>query len=447
MYRPLPLAVLATASTLLLSPGPATGQSARQILETATQRYEQRMEGVEDYTVVQAVGGTESSLYFERAESESGPPRFRPVTPGEHLEAGAMGAAGEEAAMGATDPYRMFDDMASRAALRGTETVDGHEAYVIAVDDMSGVDLGWTDDAGDRDASFRPRSATLWIDADRYVILRSSMAGTLEMEGRTSEVSTEARMSDYREVGGMLYPFRSEVTVDGLVGAMSEDEREQLRQAREEMERQLEGMSEQQRAMVEKMMEGRMPDMASLEAGTMSMTTEVRELRVNEGPPESMRAAVEQRSRMAGAREERAVEREAEQQRRREEEARRVREREPVDPEEHEMRYPRYRGLYESTGERETTFFVTERCGSGELAIGSMRGDVAPWIFEEAGEGEFRAPPISPGGPGMHVRFGTGPDGEPTLEILSEGWEEFGAFRRSGGLPQQWERCMSPRPR
>lgn len=452
MRRPLPLAVLAAAAALPLLSQPAYGQPAREVLETAMERYEQRMEGVENYTVVQTIGGTETTLYYELVESEATLPRFRQVTLGDYLGATAGGEdgeatipGGEEAALGATDPYRMFDEMAARAELRGTESVDGRMAHVIVVDDMSGVDLGRAEEGGGDGTAFEPRSATMWIDAERYVLLRSSMTGLLEAEGDASEVTAETRMSDYREVDGVLHPFRTEVAIEGLGGAMSAEDREELRRAHEQMERQLEGMSEQQRAMVEKMMKDRMPDLEALAGGTMEMTMEVRELRVNEGPPESMRAAADRRDEVSEARQRRAAEREEEQQRRRRQEARRVREEAPVDPSDHEMQYPRYAGLYDSTGEEEMTLFVTERCGSGALAIGAMRGDVAPWVFEEVDEDEFRAPPISPGGREMHVRFADGPDAEVAFEILSEGWEGFGRFRRAGDLPDGWERCMQPR--
>lgn len=446
MRRPLPLILLAVALAIASSPAAAVGQSAREVLETVMERYEERMEGIEDYTVVQTIAGTESTLYFERVETGDGLPRFRTVSSGDfpgESPGTEPGGGGEGAALAAADPYALLEEMASRARLRETASVDGRRAHVIAVDDLSGIDLGLADESSDEGTGFEPRSATFWIDADRYVVLRSSMTGLLDAaEGGASEVTIDARMGDYREVDGMLHPFRSEVAIEGLGGAMSAEEREQLRRAREEMERQLEGMSDQQRAMVEKMMKDRMPDLDAMAGGTMKMSMEVRELRVNEGPPEGMRAAADRRAEMAASRERRAAEREKEQRRRREAESRRVREPARVDPAEHEMRYPEYAGLYESTGERTTTFFVTERCGSGALAIGSMRGDVAPWVFEEADDGEFRAPPISPGGSGMHVRFGTGPGGEPVFEILSGGWEEFGSFRRSGELPEQWDRCM-----
>lgn len=438
MRRPLPLIPLAVALAIAGSPAATAGQSARDVLETAMEGYEERMQGIDDYTIVQAVDGTETTLFFERVESESGRSLFRSVTPAEFRERAPGG--GDGAALAAANPYTLLDEMTSRASLRGTESVDGREAHVIVVEDLSGADLGWADEANE-ETRFQPRSASFWIDADRYVVLRSSVTGLLETERGASEVTAESRMSDYRDVEGMLHPFRSEVRIDGLGGAMSAEDREQLRRAREEMERQLEGLSGQQRAMVEKMMKERMPNLEAMAGGTMAMTMEVREIRVNQGPPASMQANVRMRDRMEEAREQRASERE-EERRRREAESRRVREPARVDPAEHEMRYPEYGGLYESTGERETTFFVTERCGSGALAIGSMRGDVAPWVFDEADDGEFRAPPISPGGSEMHVRFGTGAGDEPVFEILSGGWEEFGSFRRSGELPERWDRCM-----
>lgn len=441
-------ATLAAAACLALWTGPARGQSAGEVLRTAMERYGQRMEGIENYTVVLATNGSETTLYFERVASESGPPRFRAVTQGYDLEtasAGAMGEAmaggGGEAALGAADPYAMFDELAPRAELRGTEDVDGREAYVIAVDDLSEVDFGAVTGSRDGAESFRPGSMTLWIDTDRFVALRSSITGTLEMEGRSAEITLDARMDDYREVEGMLHPFRTDVSMDGLGGAMSAEQREQIRRAREQMESQLEGMSEEQRAMVEGMMEERMPDTEALAGGTTTMAMEVRELRVNEGPPEDMEAAAEREARMAEARERRAAEPG--------EEARRER-RTPVerpsqvDPSEYEPQFPQYHGVYKSSERENRSFFVSETC-EGSLAMGAMWGDVSPWVFEQVSESEFHAPPISPGAPDMRVRFETGPGGARILTILSEGWEDYGTLTLSEALPERWGHCMQQR--
>jgi hypothetical protein len=43
------------AGLLLTCAHPASGQSARQVLESAAERYEQRMQGIENYTLVQDV--------------------------------------------------------------------------------------------------------------------------------------------------------------------------------------------------------------------------------------------------------------------------------------------------------------------------------------------------------------------------------------------------------
>lgn len=430
-------AALVVAVGWSLSTGSAAAQSsAREILETATERYEARMGGIENYTLVQAVDGAVSTLYHERVESEGGRPLFRPVSPDELTE-GVDGDAVAEAA----DLYAVFHQMAPRAVLRGEESVDGREAYVITVNDLSGIDFGSLTGLDEGSGSFVPSSVTVWLDTERYVALRTSMAGMVEMDGRDNEVTFDIRMEDYREVDGMLHPFRTEIAIEGFGAALSDEQRQQMERARERMQRQLERMSDEQRAMAEQMMDERMPDMASMSGESMTATVEVRELEVNAGPPENVGMQGRQEARSRAERQRRAAGEDEGRQ-----EAREPVERpSPVDTSEYEPQYARYHGVYQSSGREGRSFFVTETCDGGRLAMGAMWGDVAPWVFEEVSEGEFRAPPISPGGSGMRVRIETDGGGAQVLTILSDGWEEYGTLTLSEELPERWDDCMQRR--
>lgn len=253
---------------------PLSAQSGGDVLRTALDRYEARMEGVESYTVVQEVMGFESQTRFERREVE-GRSTFVPRT-----EDGSTAARGAPQA-----PYTEFIALADRATLEGTATVDGEESHVVTVTDFEGVDV-WNPAGGGRAGDFIPERASFYIDTDDYLIRRMEMSGTASVPGGDEEeVSFVVDFRDYREVEGLIHPFVLQVTVAGLAGQISPEQREELRSSLEEMRARMAEMSEEQRQMVEETMSGQLERMETMLAqGTMGLTVEVTEIRVNEGP-------------------------------------------------------------------------------------------------------------------------------------------------------------------
>jgi predicted secreted Zn-dependent protease len=96
--------------------------------------------------------------------------------------------------------------------------------------------------------------------------------GRMRSQGRTTDVTTTVDLLDYREVSGMLHPFRSVVKIEGLGQTADPETRKQL----EEMKKQLAEMPEAQRKMVEEMLKSQM-------GGGMNIELVVQELRVNQG--------------------------------------------------------------------------------------------------------------------------------------------------------------------
>jgi len=247
-------------------------QSAREVLERAAELHRERMEGVENYTVTQEVMGFESTTYFERVERD-GDSFFAP-------RARTGSAAGERAP---ENPYAVLDRLAGRAALEGVEEMDGETCHVVTVADLEGTDLfGPAGGAGE----FEPERATFLVDVDDHLVRAMRLAGTAVVAEESRDVSFEALFRDYREVGGLLHPFRTEVSTTGLGAGMSEEERREARRSMEEMRKQMAEMSDRQRAMMERMMGGQMERFERMLAtGAMDFAVEVTEIRVNEGPP------------------------------------------------------------------------------------------------------------------------------------------------------------------
>lgn len=275
-------ALYAAAALALLSlPAALSAQSAADILDRAVELYEQRASGIDNYTIVQrtedgpALPGGAGTLYFEKTMVD-GRPVFLPRNTGQdsitamQQQAGAMEDAGT-----------ILTKLRDQATLQGEEDIDGHATWLIHVDDASALD--WRAGA---DGNFTARSLTLAVDQNDYVVRRMNIEGEVVMDGRTQPVSMTTNMGDYRDVEGMLHPFRTQMRMAGMTGAMSPEEREELVRNLEQAKQQLAQMPEAQRAMAEGMMGGqleRMEEMLAEDAFVIALVVE--EVRVNTGPP------------------------------------------------------------------------------------------------------------------------------------------------------------------
>jgi hypothetical protein len=256
----LPLAVI------LAMPSVGTAQSAKEILMTSLEEYEQRMEGIENYTTVQETMGFETELTFVRTEVEG---RTVFVPKGQ-----------EEAGGGMSNFYRMYPKIAERAELEGKESVDGEQCHVVAIDDLSGLDLN--QEMGGQGA-FLPKTGLLYVDTDDHLIRKMRMEGEITRDGQTSPMTAVTILSDYRDVEGMLHPYLLNITATGLAAGMSEEDAADARKSLEEMEENLEGMDASQRAMVERMMGPQIEKLRKmLESGQFEISVITKEVRVNE---------------------------------------------------------------------------------------------------------------------------------------------------------------------
>lgn len=262
----------AALTALLVLPVPAAAQSAGEIVREALQRYEQRMEGVQSYTVVQEVMGFESSTRFERQEMDG-----RTVFV-------VAGTEGSQAAEGAPQNYHaMLDELAERASVEGTETVDGEDCHVLVVTDFSGGAFSQFAPPASS-GEWTPERLRLWLDRDELVPRKMVFEGERKaQDGEPTPVSMSAFMRDYREVDGVVHPFTMEVRTKGMAAGMSPEERQEMEASMRQLEEQMADMSPQQRQMMEKMMGGRLEKMEEmLSSGAMDFTVKVKEIRVNE---------------------------------------------------------------------------------------------------------------------------------------------------------------------
>ncbi len=272
-----PVQPVAIALTVWMAlPATVLSQTPQEIFDRMLGEYDRRTAGVENYTLVQDAMGFESVLYFEKTMVDG-----RRILRLKQAQTGGMAMPGTNE-QGWDAIQRAAPVLIANSEYRGRDRLDGHAVHVIDMRNLDRVDFG--QGMIPKDANFRPQRGTLFVDTEQWVPRRVEFWGEMQTDRGPAEMHSVADLEDYREVDGMLHPFRTTIRIEGLGQAMDPETRAQY----EEMKRKLAEMPEAQRAMVEQMMKGqmeRMEKMMGAEGDEMIVELVVKELRVNAGPP------------------------------------------------------------------------------------------------------------------------------------------------------------------
>lgn len=269
--------LLLALGALLLAPA-AAAQSAADVLDRAIAAYENMMRGVADYTLTQEVMGNEMTTHFERrAGGEALDYATFLVTPGGLRELGD-----DEGADFIQNPA-MLARMKQQARLAGTETVGGTRAHAVAVDDFGALSREFNAAPNVGEGELDVETATFYFGTEDALLRRVTMTGTVTKEGQGAPVEVDLLYDDYRTVSGLRYPFRTTMTLHGLAGTLSPEQRQQLEEAR----RQMEQMPPEQREMMERMMGEQLRQFEQMAEGEeMQVQVLVKSLEVNAGRPD-----------------------------------------------------------------------------------------------------------------------------------------------------------------
>jgi hypothetical protein len=263
------------AFCILFVTGDGLAQDAAEILQTALEKYEERVAGIDDYTVTYSVMGREVSSHL-RKEMVGGHPVFVAVDEDE-------GASAQRD----WDPYRALPQLSARAEIVGRETIDGVQAHGLRVEDFEGLDIGMPADV---QGEFEPRTLTLWIDTGEHLLRRMDLEGILVADGEERPLEISAQMLDYRTVEGMPHPFRTAIQIKGamVAGGPSDEEAAEASEKLAELDRQMAEMPASQREMMEKMMGTQLEQLRKMvQSGAFEIELVVTDLKVNTGPPAS----------------------------------------------------------------------------------------------------------------------------------------------------------------
>ena len=263
---------------VLIAPAATSAQSVASVVEDMYDAFDRYAQGVDNYTLVQDAMGFETVSYFEK-EMVDGHPVFK-------MRSSAVGALGTSLSgddVGYGDVFMFGPDLIEHGRYAGREQVQGRNAHVLAIDDLTQLDL-MGPSSPDDDMEFVAQSGTMYIDAETMTPLRMTFEGEATTPNGVVPVTTTIDMLDYRTIEGMPIPHRIVMSMEGLQAMVDPEMRAQL----EEMEEQLASLPESQRAMMEQMMGGqieRIRQMMAGDGGPMTMETTVTEVRVNAGPP------------------------------------------------------------------------------------------------------------------------------------------------------------------
>jgi hypothetical protein len=257
-------------------------QSAQDLMQGAVEAQEQRLEGIENVTIVQEMMGMEATVRMEKRDID-GTPVLYPVS----VSMGGMNLPiPQDTPQG--DWARPFqEEWIDRARLDGEETIDGHQTYILVIDDFTGLEMPGVPGAEQGGPEMLPQTVRMWLDPDGYLTRKvvMDMEATKE-DGTTSNVHMEIYMEDYREVDGYVHPFLTRTVTQGLMESQDVDQ-EELQAQLDELRAQLESMPEAQRRMMEGILNSQIEQIENMLGGEegMEMTITVKELSVNSGLP------------------------------------------------------------------------------------------------------------------------------------------------------------------
>lgn len=269
MTHSLPFTLRHSSSVLLLSIGlflsgltPAAAQSVESVVENMRAQYEQRLETVDTYIV-------ETNLYtsYNRKVVKDGMPTYETQTRMKGQETTPFtSTATPSSAYGF-----QFDRLIQRATYAGTETIDGRQCHVLQVDDPSMVDPDMADDAA---------SMTYYVDANRHLPVRMVMKTKKAQQEGPQASSVTINLKNYETTDGLTLPHRMEMQFEM---AMSEQQRQQMKHAMQQME----NMSDAQRKQMQNMMGEQMEMMKQMMSGD-PVIIDVQNVKVNTEIPDDI---------------------------------------------------------------------------------------------------------------------------------------------------------------
>lgn len=263
-FLTVPVLAFSVTSYAVAQPGNAR---AIEILDKMQQHYEKSIEGIDDFIMVKE----EQTTYHIKAW-DNGRPYFKVRTESDRTDRAQASSNVTERDLFSDD----FQKLKQRAAYEGTGHINDHMVHVLYVDKLEDVIVAPGSDGTLEDIC-------LYVDPEIYVLrkIRYTVEFTTE-DGVDRRVAPVVEFRDFRDIEGMKIAYETATIVRGL--ALTEEERREAEEMIEQAEKELAGMPEAQRQLVEQMMGDKIAEFRKmLEEDQYEAVTRVKEVKVNTG--------------------------------------------------------------------------------------------------------------------------------------------------------------------
>lgn len=265
------LMAIAFLALMLLPAHNTSGQNdkkAEGILDELRENYEASTEGIEDFVVV----AERHTTYYKKAW-DNGRPYFKTKS-NLHQEE----TASSSSSWNFFSPEK-YSEIKRSSTYDGMATIEGHQVHIIHIDNPE-VMMDEFDDTGhvEEIKDFR-----LYIDPGNWVIRKVEFNVHFNADdGVTRDGEVQVTESDFRNIEGMLVPYKTEIIYSGL--SLTDEQRREAEEGLLEMEKELENMPEAQRQMIEQMMGSKLEQYRKMiEEDQIEYVNVVKEVRVNTG--------------------------------------------------------------------------------------------------------------------------------------------------------------------
>lgn len=181
----------------------------------------------------------------------------------------------------------------------GKQNVNGKNCHVLKVED---ADLDKMVNPSTGESMIPPESkgmeeatvdAKFFVDDDDWVIVKMVFdVDGLQMKGKSRKAKMVMVNEDFRNVEGLIIPYRTVSTTKIDMTAEEKKEAKKAQKSMEEMQEKMKNMSPEKREMMEEYMKPQMEQMGKMKSlfmtGEMKQVSNVQEVKVNTGIPDKL---------------------------------------------------------------------------------------------------------------------------------------------------------------
>lgn len=253
----------------------AFAQSPEEIMDRMISEYSNSLNGIETMMTVSTMDGfmatdTPDTTYYRKVTLEDGTQVLEDVN-------------GDTPGADYLNFKENFETIAANSSYEGTETIDGREAHVIFIEDVSAL-YGQTIGEVENGEQGEPQSGRFYVDADKYIPLRMSF--DVQYDGEYTG-AVDVNMKDYRSVDGIQMAFLTQIAMEGISDQFSAEELAEAREGMRELREQLENASGMQKRIMERAVGPQLERMEKiLEEGSMTMSVTILDAQTNVTIPE-----------------------------------------------------------------------------------------------------------------------------------------------------------------